>query len=722
LQRRRRSRLHAGGAALIRASHLFRAAAIALLVAAAPAFAQVGQIAVTADGSQTCEETPEGFVCLVEDNVVIHYQDVKIQADEVTYNRTTGDVHAIGNVIVDRGPERFAADELHYNLSTKVGQFINGSGSAPPSYHFSGQVLEQIDETHFRIVDGTFTSCETEGTDPWDLRMKEAVIEREGYGRFKNVRFRVRRAPILYFPYMIWPVKQERSPGLLMPNFGFSERRGFYLGNIIYFPLGRSYDTTLFVDLFTEGYYGLGSEWRWAPSDDAFGEILGYAINDPEGNTWQWKLDGEYRDRDLWGFSLQSEIHHLSDADFFQEFENDFNQNTRRSLYSHITMTRSWGPATMNLRTDRRVTFLSSDDVVLQQLPEAEMRIRSNRIGRSDIYWSLISSLNVLDVDRGGDLKGTYGRADLFPEISYTLPGAPWLTVTPNLGGRVTWYSKRYAEDRRSFEETPIDRTFFKGGVDIVGPSFSRIFRLGGSREGTKVKHLVEPRLEYRYLSDPGDDSSLIPVFDEVDSTFAANRVRATLSNRLFIRSPKQLGARELLSLDLFQEYSFSDPLNSVSGDTSQYGPLGASLRVVPAMGSSIDARVSYDTLTSNLRSTSVSANMSLPVLSAGLTWFAGYSPTTGDQTSSQAQVRFGYRKPDFPVHFDVHVAYDLENSDLQQQSYKIKYQGDCWGIGVEYRDLRSVAFPARDYRVVISLKGLGELPAIRGSFGPGGG
>ncbi|MCK5379242.1 MAG: LPS-assembly protein LptD, partial [Acidobacteria bacterium] len=301
--------------------------AVVILLAAAQAAAQMGAIAVRAKGTQEFE----GDVWRASEDVVITYQDIRIQCQSVELNRVTGDIKAEGDVILDRGPQRFTADRLLYNLKTKSGTFLNATGTAPPSYSFTGAVLERVDETHYRIIDGTFTACEQDRP-AWDLHLREALIEDEGYGRFKGVAFRIKRLPVLYFPYLLWPVKTERAAGLMMPGFGYSERRGFYLGTRVFVPLGRSYDTTINIDWFSEKYYGLGTEFRWAPTQGAYGEIYAYTVRDPNDGVWQWKIDGRHQQEDVLGFRLTAEIHELSDNDFFQEFENDVQQNTRRYL------------------------------------------------------------------------------------------------------------------------------------------------------------------------------------------------------------------------------------------------------------------------------------------------------------------------------------------------------------------------------------------------------
>lgn len=652
-----------------------------------------------------------------EGGVQVLYQDVEIRCQTLEYNRATMDVVATGEVVVDQGPARFTADELHYNLRTKTGLFVNGSGEIPPYYSFTGAMIEKLDATHYRIDDATFTACEPQPRPPWHFRIRRALIEEEGYGRFHNPTLNVKGVPVFWLPYIVWPVKRERSPGLLMPSIGYSNRHGFYLGNGLYLPLGRSYDTTLYLDYYSRGFYGIGSEWRWAPVADADGQITVKTIYDRDRGRWEWKLNGRHEQEDFLGFRLLAELEDVSDNDFFQEFERDFDQSTRRSVLSYIYLTRSWGSAALNLRLDRRTTYLEPENVQLNQLPEVELRVRPTRIGESSLYWSLVSSLNLFDVHRGGDLNATYGRADLFPELSYTLPGPLWLTVTPRLSGRATHWTSQLAPDRQSYVDEGLDRQYLAAGVDIVGPSVSRVFdRPIGPY--SRLKHLIEPRIEYTYVSDISDQE-LIPAFDEVDSVRVLNTVTVTLANRLFARSRRSVSATEIASLELFQSYSFDEPLNRGDGEhTSQYGPLGAALRLTPVTGTTFDARAAYDTLFSTLQSTSVSASYYGNGPSAGLTWYQSFTPSTGDRASSQIRTALGWRRSGFPLQASFQYSYDIERGETQQQQLRLHYEGSCWGISAEYRDLRVGLYPTRDFQIVISLKGVGSLPEIKGSLG----
>jgi len=684
-----------------------------VLVAAAAAFGVESdeRVTMSADEQEWAGDTWRGV-----GNVRILYQDVRISCEEMEWDRLNMDVTARGNVVLDQGPRRFSADEMHYNLRTKTGSFVNASGGLPPDYYFTAGYVEKIDETHYRLRDATFTGCEPEERPPWAFRSRRAFLEEEGYGKFYRTTLRVKGVPVFYLPYLMWPVKQERTSGMMVPGMGYSERRGGYLGLSYFLALHRTFDTTIGVDMFTEGHFGIANQWRWAPKEDAYGQIDLYTIRDADDGVWHWKVRGKHEQNSFLGFRLIAEIDELDDVDFFQEFEREFNRNTLRYLYSYFYLTRPVGSGSLNMRVDRRKTFLSSGDINLAQLPEVELRVRPTRIARSPFYWSLISSANIFNVDRGGDLKGTYGRADFYPSISYSLPGPPWLSLTPRLGGRATYYTKRYTDDLKSFEDEATQRTYFEAGVDLVGPSFSRVFNT--SFWGfEKLKHLIEPRVAYNFVSDVGETSQ-IPRFDEVDSVLVINRSRFTLVNRLFARSAKEVSAREIGSLEIFQDYSFDEPLNyGLDGETSQMGPLGVNLRLAPSRSLTFDARSTYDTLYSNFKSASLAASAAGGPGSINLTWYSSFSPQTGERTSSQIRAMLGFGGRGKPFQARYHISYDIEKQEAQQHHLVLQLSGSCWATSLEYRDLRFGSYPTRDILLSIDLRGIGQLIEIKTGF-----
>ncbi len=87
-----------------------------------------GEVHITVGGTNKVEAEREDYAVL-EGDVVIDYQDVKLRANKVTYNPKTKDVSAEGNVIIDQSSTRITATRAIYNLDSKTGTFFNATGS-----------------------------------------------------------------------------------------------------------------------------------------------------------------------------------------------------------------------------------------------------------------------------------------------------------------------------------------------------------------------------------------------------------------------------------------------------------------------------------------------------------------------------------------------------------------------------------------------------------------
>jgi LPS-assembly protein len=662
--------------------------------------------------------------------VEISYQDIKMRADEVSVDLATMHLQAAGSVVLDQGSSRLACSRLDFDLRAKTGTLYDVDAFLPPIYHFRGEVLEKLDPTHYRFHRGLFTSCSLEkGAPPWSIEMQDAMIELEGYGHFRGASIEVKGVPVFYTPRLLWPVKRDRAAGLLVPSFGNNSRQGTYLGNSYYWPISRSLDTTFFLDLYSKGMIGLADEFRLAPAENAKGIFTFETLRDPDTGVWEWKIKGRYAQLFPGGYSIRSEVAENSNADFFQAFERTNEQQYQnRSLYSHVTATRVWGPQTVNFKIDHLRTFFSATtattdttEVVLDREPELEYRLRSTRIGMTPFYVSAVGVLDQLYMDRPSPpVYGRYQRADFFPQLTILTSGLPWLSFSPTIGARETFYTKQYELSRFhqpiGLLDQSMSRNYWTGGVTLVGPSFSRVWEL---ESGTKIKHLIEPRAEYSYVSNPGI-STAIPVFDERDSVVVANQARYTLANRIFVKSGQS--AREVASLEITQTQSFSDPIViGYGGMSDSYrGPLSFWLRASPVIGSSLDARVDVHPVTHKIESSSLSGGTFGTYGSLGLTWFSSYNPLTSEVQSSQSRVFWALGPATVHWRVEGSVAYDIHNRMALDQRYILRWRGSCWSIVGEFRDYRQQPYPNRSYRISIDLTGIGTLLDIKGGLDTG--
>lgn len=677
-----------------------------------------------AGSAANLEYKREDYAVLTGD-VRLKYQDLDLVADEAEIDLKTKDVIAVGHIILDQGPRRLSGDAMTFNLDTKTGKFRHAMGQMSPDYFFTGDEVEKTGPDTYVIRDGIFTSCSQPVPD-WSFRVREAEIQVEGYAHLHGTSMRVKKAPVLYTPWLLWPVKRERSSGLLVPNIGYSQRKGAELGLAYFQTLGRSYDTTVHLDTYSKGYLGVGDEFRYAPTAGTKGSLIGQSVYDPTTRSWRWKLLLDHTTNDLPnGMRAVVQYQKYSDFNFFRDFERDFDTNTLRFIDSRGFVTGNWGPNLVNLLLEDRETFvnLQNDTLVQRRLPELQYRLRSTQIGKTPFYLDLASTASYLDVSRPQSYQGRYGRFDLFPTLTLPVKTFPWLNLSLTGGERLTWYGDTLNETQTAFTGNTLTRTFPFGGAEVVGPSFSKIFNWKVGELG-KFKHIIEPRFTYTYQGNVADNAQIeTPRFDEIDTQAGLNFGRVALDNRLLGKPDTENGvAREVLFFEIARNYSFDKtaPQQTSILDptlTSNAGPLETLLRINPTQKISLTATATYGTLFRGVASTGLTGSYGFGAgNSIAATWFTRAIPETKRSVSNQARLSGVLNVPIWNLKFEGQVNYDFEQGLLQQDQIAMTYTSQCYALRLEFRDFQPATGSAgqvlrdREIRFLLSLKNVGTF------------
>lgn len=724
-------------------------------------------------GSAGNIELREGQFLLATDGVELRYRDMVLSAQRARVDIPTNLLTAEGDVILDEGPQRLSGETLEYDLTTQTGKVTQATAYVDPDYYFSGSQIAKISSDTFTINDGIFTSCEQE-VPSWSIHLRDAKVTIDEYARIRHARLKLKRLPVLYMPYILWPATTERASGFLVPKPGYSDRRGFSLDVAYYKTLGRGADTTLFFDASSEGFYGVGNETRWRPSERSEGYFRTYFISEPEDaygmfvgegddRTFvfdkprfdptfkegddRWKFELFHKTEDLWeNYRAVVSIQDYSDFDYLQDYERSVNRQTRSFIYSNAFISGNFGQQSLNIMVDKRDRIQLSGLVdERMQLPEVEYRVRPTRLGKTPIYFSLNSALHYFSLRRENVivdspntfLDNEYGRAHVAPQLSMPLSNLSWLSAKLNLGGRATYYSDTLARDEagnvleNEFGGEAETRVIPEASLEVIGPMFSRIFEKGAGRY-SKLKHIIEPRVTYSFV-DEFEEQGRIFRFDEVDSLTPSNGYVVSLINRLVAkpRNEEEGGAVEIGSFELRQGYSLDDdkPLQGTVTDGSQEGPLAAILRVNPSRRTSIRSDVRYSTFFSNLQSVSFTGEKwfggdpkktALPGRhKLALTWRTNWNASTGVTTSDQ--VRLFAKLGIIPrrLNFDAEVSYDIELGEILQQRYFIDWTSQCYGWQLEYREssFGGSEFEDRDLRFSLTLKNVGTFLDLNESF-----
>ncbi len=676
----------------------------------------------------------------------VRLRDYQVSGDRAVYDHVNERFEAEGPVVLVLGNEVLRGSRLEFDVAAETASIFDADGNIGTDYFFTGTAVHMLSEDRFTILDAQFTACEVEddGRAPdWSFRAKRVDVNANGYAKTRGVSFRTRKVPLVYLPYMLWPVQSSRVSGFLTPKPGFSTRRGPSLGLAYYWAINRSYDATFNVDLYAgapsgstqafspEPFWGLGTEFRYRPTEGTAGEFDGYLIDDTERGERRWRMRWNHQSRDLpGGFRGVIRFEDVSDFEFFRDFERRVDRNSLRQLYSTAFVSRNWGNQSLNVQFDQRKTFISaSREVQLRQLPEIEYKLRSTRLGRSPLYFQVKSSLHYLDTNRSARRIGRYGRAHLEPEITVPVPLTSWLSLSLTTGGQLTWYGDSLLTAEESnltasesdFRGEDLLRVVPTARAEIVGPGFSRIFELGEGGRFSGFKHVIEPRITYGYFRDFAD-SFRIPLFDEIDNLRGRNVARVSLYNRLLAKpaDSEQGGTFEILSVQFFRDFSLDSEKSLLrSADrslTSPNGPIGALLRFNPSRRTGLRFDALYDTLFSQVSSTGVSATLGVGATgSVGLRWAVRRNPELDRTYSHHAQVSTRLDLVPGKLAVNSMVSYDIEQKILQIQRHVVDFRACCYGLRFEVADFRTALRRDTQYRLLVTLKGVGAFFDISG-------
>ena len=409
------------------------------------------------------------------------------------------------------------------------------------------------------------------------------------------------------------------------------------------------------------------------------------------------------------------------------------------------------------------------DTVLIQQrLPEAEIRARSQRLGKIPLYLSFVGSVSGLERTET-DLDADYQRADLGTTLSASLTPFSWLDVTPALSLRETYYTQQLKPppgcgpdsgnncdqgDPRICEpelgdfcgasnrvaDHSLNRAFWRFSLNALGPKLFRVFEPKPESGGSRYKHTIEPSATYNYLPEIDDVEDVI-LFDEIDRAPAKlNTVTYRLTSRLMRRralpqqvkegeepdAPEYGSTEEIAMLEITQSHAFDHDLsNSMTLDkTSSRSPVRLTARYNPTRSVSADFRMDYDILFNEPRSYSLSGSArSTRLGQVRLSYYLNRGLEDGAEDTGTVRLGGGSFLFGKRLSFDVDFAFDLAVDDnlsgerregwtLQSQRYRLGYDTQCCGFVSEYlwRDYGGLVEPAREFRFSVTLKGVGTL------------
>ncbi len=493
--------------------------------------------------------------------------DIDITSDAAKLG-VDGDAALSGNVRVRQGDRELRAERVEYDAGRNAFSVSGSVEYRDPVVRVRGRdgeygeaVGARFERAEFELpqrpargtagrmrieVDGvidlegvTFTTCPT-GDDAWRIAAHDIRLDtrrRTGTGRHAQVQFK--GVPILYLPYISFPLGSERKTGFLFPNLGQSTRSGAQLTVPWYWNLRTNVDLTLEPTFYQRRGLDLGIEARWLlerqvgqlranllPGDDLAGR-----------DRTRLRLDHRADFADNWRLRIAAED--VGDTAWFEDFAQG-PEGTSVAFVERVAEI-AYRNEFWRLRGEFQQFQTIDRDLPLDERPYARLpRLLAAGAWNFGPNGVLAVSLDAELVNFDRSVGVTGWRVDAAPTLGFDLRGAGFF-LRPSAGWRYTRYA---LDDVAPGADDEPERSMPFAALD-AGLVFERAAGMRGQRRVT-----LEPRLLYLYT--PFREQDALPIFDTArpdlnvvqlfstnrfvgaDRVGDANQVSVGLTTRLF--------------------------------------------------------------------------------------------------------------------------------------------------------------------------------------------
>jgi LPS-assembly protein len=706
----------------------------------------------------------DGGITHLHGHVVVELFNATFKADEGEYDENTKIFKAHGNVYYRNynHDEVIYCDRAEYNTDTRLGTFHQVRGytktkvvarpgmlTTQQPFYFEGAWAEKIEDKYI-LHDGIITDCHI--PHPWwvlhsnlfDIIPDDRAVTHNGV-------FRLRGLPLFYFPYFYKSLKKEpRQSGFRTPEAGHSSQFGYFFGAGYFWAINRSYDMTYLLTDYTSRGIAQHLTIRGRPTQKTDFDLIVYGVDDhgtTSGGVIQKapgaSVTGVAKSQFGDGWIAAGNIDYISSYLFRQVFSGSFSEAIYSTTNSTGFVTKRFDYYTFNTVVSRNEDFLSTtakDDITIRKLPEFEFESRDRQIasGELPLWFSFDSSFGLyhrVQSDAGANAAAYYQtsqftpRGDLAPAITTSFHWQSF-SIVPSFTMHETFYGQNLANSTTVISAA-LNRTAPEVNVDFVIPSIERVFNKK-TFLGDKLKHVIEPRLTYDYVTGVNNFLNTIR-FDQTDLLTDTNEVTLGITNRLYAK--KGNTTREVLTWDLAWKRFFDPTFGgaAVPGQRNvllpgidltgfsfidgprNYSPLTSLLRMYPRDGVSVRWQADYDPVYRRLVNSMFSTDLRIRkyFVSAGSNLYRP-DPVIAPR-ANQFVAQVGYGDPNRKGwNAALSTVYDFRLGYQQFAVVQITYNTDCCGLSAEYRRFDFGAVNDTQYKFSFSIANIGTFGNLK--------
>ncbi len=507
-------------------------------------------------------------------NVEAHQGERQIRADEVEYDSRSGAMRSNGHIDYQ--------DPL-VHVTGAAGSYSAASGAEFRDAQFnlrqraargSAQDMALTPEGQLRLKGVTFTTCPLQD-ESWHIKANSIVLDtHDKLGTGRDARVDFMGVPLLYLPWLSFPLSNERKSGFLFPSIGNTSINGVQLSVPYYWNIAPNVDFTFQPILYSKAGIDLGGdfrqmtesqrgelEWNYLPYDKAYGASRSRVqLTELADLPWDWRLDVNAAN--------------VSDRQYFEDFSNGPEGASTAFLERRATFSYRSEHWSVDAEAQEYQTIdytLAEPDRPYARLPHIGVDAADTLGPNGVLHYGFYSELVNFRHAETPEPVTTGWRGDVMPLASLDLTG-PGYFVRPAFAWRGTQYELDTlgpGQVKRSPSRTlPI--TSLDTGLTFDRPAGSRAQR----------RLTLEPRI--MYLDVPYRSQDQLPVFDTAipdlnpvqlfrtnryvgaDRVSDANQVSVGLTSRLLDAQSGQ----QYIAGTFGQTYYFETPRVTLPGET----------------------------------------------------------------------------------------------------------------------------------------------------------
>ncbi|HDZ8964770.1 TPA: LPS assembly protein LptD [Aeromonas dhakensis] len=193
-------------------------------------------------------EAKQGGTAVYQGDVKVRQGVRKFDSDYAELDQKSRDVIAIGNIYYNDGQITVTSDKtLKSNLDTKNSELEEGKYQVhgSPVRGSADRVTMTNNNQNITLEGAQYTTCPP-GQEVWTLKAGSIDIDQtEVFGEAWNASLWLYDYPVFYFPYINFPIKDERKTGLLYPGYTQSSKNGMDITQPFYWNIAPNYDATI---------------------------------------------------------------------------------------------------------------------------------------------------------------------------------------------------------------------------------------------------------------------------------------------------------------------------------------------------------------------------------------------------------------------------------------------------------------------------------------------